>query len=538
MMTDSTLEQKTPAEINEIFIYNDRFLAAAYLSMAVGVIILIINLLRIGGSRFVLGLNSVVALATVVTLLVLSLRIYDRLKNVPRTNLLWMSISIGFGLWTFLEAVRLIVFLASSAPRFFVLNWLWVIGYFSLFYGLYLRYIDLETPLTVRQKQIVWGGVGLGLAYLLFAQFLPLLGGKSPSVSGAIAGLLYALADLGLLFLLGSISLSLWGKFGGPWKYFALAVGMKFLGEAVMQFPSNLGTGFLFSFANFFHYAWYGFAAFGLLVYDMALSHPFGPATKVVAKEEMTPNASALIFTDEQDNVIKTSINFRYVMRLPDSIVINGAPLHKVLGVSEESFQEFKAQLRKHGNLKKYVIQPSYLRAGYKAWLTAIASSDQQRRYSGMDMVVQVLTESLAGAGLTNEERALVENIFYLSGASGTDNQNLLITYFNLHYKMLAGLAFQYEGSRRAAGLSDRVNQVAKQQRLMVRVLEQELNVPENVKLDDLGKSVSILLAAGREYMSGQAGKDVVIRETERLHREADRSTKILIKKYDLARMN
>lgn len=102
---------------------------------------------------------------------------------------------------------------------------------------------------------------------------------------------------------------------------------------------------------------------------------------------------------------------------------------------------------------------------------------------------------------------------------------------------MLAGLAFQYEGSRRAAGLSDRVNQVAKQQKLMVRVLEQELNVPENVKLDDLGKSVSILIAAAREYLSGLAGAEIVMRETEQLHRETDRSTKGLIKKYDLSRM-
>ncbi len=539
-MNDPTLEQKAPAEISEIFAYNDRFLAIAYSIAAVGVILFIINMLRIGGNRFVQGLNIVVALAAAVVLLVLALRIYERLKDIPRVSLLWTAISIGVGLWTLWEAVRLMVFFVSPSPRFFVLNWLWVIGYLPLFYGFYLRYIDLETPLSKRQQQILWGGLALGLGYIILFQFIPLIFGRVPSVSGAIAGLLYALADLGLLFLLGSIVLSQWGKFGGPWKYFALAIGLKFLGEAVIQFPANLGVNFpiSLSFANFFHYSWYGFAAFGLFMYDMALAYQLEPSEPVLLKEEISPNANALLFTDEQDIVIKSSINFRYVMRLPDSIAIAGTPVQKVLGISDAVFQDLKSQLRKQGNLKKYIVQPSYFRAGYKAWITAIASSDQQRRYNGMDIVVQVVTEGLAGAGLTHEERALVENIFYLSGASGEDSENLLITYFNIHYRMLAGLAFQFEGSRRAAGLSERVNQVAKQHKLMVRVLEQELNVPETVKLDDLGKSVSILLAAGREYLSGLAGAEIVMRETEHLHREADRSTKSLIKKYDLARMS
>lgn len=538
-MNDFTLEQKSPAEINEIFAYNDRFLAVTYSAAAVGVMVLIFNLLRVGGNRFVQGLNSVLALAVAIMLLVFALRIYERLNDVPRVSLVWTSLSVGIGLWTLLEAIRLIVFFASPAPRFSVLNWFWLPGYLPLFYGLYLRYIDLQNPPTARQKQIMWGGLGLGLVYLFVAQLRPLLGGQSPSLGGAIAGLLYALADLGLLFLLGNIILSLWGNFGGPWKYFALAFGLKFLGESVLQYPSNFGTGFLFSLSNVFHYTWYGFAVFGLFMYEMALAYQFNkPSEPVSSNEEVSPNASALLFTDEQDNVIKSSINFRYITRLPDTIAITGTPVQKILGISDVVFQDMKAQLRKQGHIKKYVIEPSYFRAGHKAWVTAIASSDQQKRYSGMDMVIQVLTEGLAGAGLTNEERALVENIFYLSGVTGQDSENLLITYFNLHYRMLANLAVQYEGSRRAAGLSDRVNQVAKQQKLLVRVLEQEINVPENVKLDDLGKSVSTLIAAAREYISGLAGAELVMRETERLHREADRSTKSLIKKYDLARMN
>lgn len=543
-MNDSTLEKMTPAEVREIFLYNDRFLVISYSAAAVGFILLWINLLRLGGNRSVQGLNSVIALALALIASAIAFRIRERLKEETRLDYLWLAILLGFGLWALLEAIRMLVLFFSPAPRLLALSWFWVIGYLPMFYAFYLRYVYLESQLTERQRQWLWGGAGLGLAYVVFALLIPLVTGRAPSMAGGITAILSALSDLGLLFLLGRIILALWGFAGGPWRYFALAFVIKFAGAIVLQYPANFGVGaaggqnFMLSLANLAHYGWYGVAAFGLIFYESLLTHQTQPVTTVVVSQEVAPNASALLFTDEQDKVVKTSINFRYVMRLPDAIPTVGAPLQQVLGLSDATFQDFRTQLRKQGNVKRYVVEPSYFRAGYKAWVTAIASSDQQKRYNGMDVVVQVVTEGVAGAGLTIEERALVENIFYLSGATGEDSENLLITYFNIHYRMLAGLAFQYEGSRRAAGLSDRVNQVAKQNKLLVRVLEQELNVPENVKLDDLGKSVSLLLAAGREYLSGLAGAEIVMRETEHLHREADRSTKSLIKKYDLARMN
>lgn len=537
-MNESSLEYKPSAEVNEIFSYNDRFLAITYSVSAAGILVFLINLLRIGGNRFVHGLNGLTALLTAALLTLLAVQIYRRLHAVPRASWIWMAFAIGFGFWAVLELIRLVSIVVSPAPRLTLLNWLALLGYAPLFYALALRYTALEIYPSRRQKQMLWAGLTVGVASLVLFRLLPLLNQQTPHPMGAIAGLLHALADLGLLFFLGSIVLAQWTVFGGPWRYLALAVIVKFLGDSAFAFPTNFGPGFLVSFANFFHYTWYGLAAFGLFVYETALAHQFEPPAPPPKPPEIAPNASALLFTDEHDNVIKTSLNFRYITRLPDSIPLTGAPAYAVLGLSESAFQEMKTQLRKQGNLKKYVIEPSYFRAGSKAWITAIPSFDQQRHYTGMDMVVQVLTEGVAGAGLTNEERAMVENIFYLSGSTGEDMEDLLITYFNLHYRMLAGLAMQYEGSRRAGGLSNRVNQVAREQRLLVRVLEQELNVPEGVSVDDLGRSVSLLLAAGREYLTDLAGAEIVLQETERLHREADRTTRSLMKKYNLRRMN
>ena len=171
-----------------------------------------------------------------------------------------------------------------------------------------------------------------------------------------------------------------------------------------------------------------------------------------------------------------------------------------------------------------------------KAWLTASVSYDPQKKYNGVDMVVQVLAEGVGGAPLTSEERALAENIFWLTGAQGEDSFKLLTDYFNAHYKLLSTLASRYEGSQRAAGLSEAVNQVAVKQKIAVRVLEQQIMVTGNVKIEDLGAAISTLLKTARGYVTQLAGPEIVGQETDQLHQQMDRSTRSLVERFNLAK--
>ncbi len=529
-MNESSLEYKSPAEVNEIFSYNDRFLAITYSASAAGILVFLFNLLRIGGNRFVHGLNGLTALLTAALLTLLAVQIYRRLHAVPRASWIWMAFAIGVGFWAVLELIRFVSIVVSPAPRLTLLNWLALLGYAPLFYALALRYTALETYPSPRQQQMLWAGLAVGLAYLALFRLPPVLNGQVLHPAGCHCRAAARPGRFGAAVLSGQHRPGAVESLRRPLALPRPGGDGQISGRFGLRLPGQLRAGLSGLVCQLLSLRLVRTGGLGLFVYETALAHQFEPPAPPLKPQEIAPNASALLFTDENDIVIKTSLNFRYLTRLPDSIPLTGAPASAVLGLSESAFQELKTQLRKHGSLKKYVIEPSYFRAGSKAWVTAIPSFDQQRRYTGMDMVVQVLTEGVAGAGLTNEERAMVENIFYLSGSTGEDVEDLLITYFNLHYRMLAGLAMQYEGSRRAGGLSNRVNQVAREQRLLVRVLEQELNVPEGVSVDELGRSVSLLLAAGREYITDLAGADIVLQETERLHREADRTTRSLMK--------
>jgi hypothetical protein len=321
-----------------------------------------------------------------------------------------------------------------------------------------------------------------------------------------------------------------------------IGFAVKFLGEVILLFPAQLGSGpfgwgnFLTSIANFAHYLWYIFPMLGMFVYDLVLSHKNVPLPSVKIKEEMLPNANALVFTDGNDTVIRTSLNFRYLLQLPDTIATSQVSLAELLGLSDETYQDLKTQLLRQEKAIKYVVESSYRRPGQKAWLTASVSYDPQKKYNGVDMVVQVLAEGVGGAPLTSEERALAENIFWLTGAQGEDSFKLLTDYFNAHYKLLSTLASRYEGSQRAAGLSEAVNQVAVKQKIAVRVLEQQIMVTGNVKIEDLGAAISILLKTARGYVTQLAGPEIVGQETDQLHQQMDRSTRSLVERFNLAK--
>ncbi len=531
-----------PAVINlrEILLYNDRFLAVAYLSVGWSVIVLLINVLHLGGDRFVQGLNSVMAVLFTIAGQAFVVRIREKLKNDSRADLLWLALLLSFGLWSLLEVLRMLLLFLSPAPRFAFLNWFWILGYLTALYAFYLHFMLLEGQLTARQRQMLLG-VGLfgGLLSAVVLLLPAFLGFPNRYTAGIVFSLLYGLADLGLLLILLRIFFFYGRGYGGPWKFFTLAWAIKFLGVVVLQFPSNhalgaVGWSFWLSIANFAHYYWYGFAVLGLFVYYLVLQHQTAPQQTVARQEYAAPNASALVFTDEQDRVIKTSLNFRFIMRLPEQIATSDLPLQQLLGVNEETYRDLRMQLRKQGSVKKMVFEPVY-HPGQKAWITAAAALDQERRYNGMNVVVQVVAEGVAGSGLTNEERALVDNIFLATGSEGEDHQKLLVDYFNMIYKMFSNLVTEYEGSRRAAGLNEIVNQAARKQKMSLQVLEQELNVTGDLKLDDLGKAVSILLAAARSYVTNLAGPEVVRREVDHLHQQLDRSTKTLVSRYKLA---
>jgi len=531
-----------PAAVNlrEILLYNDRFLAVAYLAVGWSVIVLLINLLHLGGNRFVQGLNSVMAVLFTIAGQAFIVRIREKLKADSRADLLWLALLLSFGLWSLLETLRMLLLFLSPAPRFAFLNWFWILGYLTVLYAFYLHFVLVEGQLTMRQRQMLQGAAILGGIIIVAALIIPIFQPVSNRyTAGIVFSLIYGLADLGLLLILLRIFFSYGRAYGGPWKFFALAWAVKFLGAVVLQFPSNYGLGlvgwsFWLSLGNFAHYYWYGFAILGLFVYYLVLQHQTAPQMVVARQESLAPNASALIFTDEQDKVIKTSLNFRFVMRLPEQVATANLPVQQLLGISEDAYREMRTVLRKQGNLKKMSFEPSY-RPGQKAWITATAALDPERRYNGMNMVVQVVAEGVAGSGLTNEEHALVDNIFLATGIAGEDSQKLLVDYFNMIYKMFSNLVTEYEGSRRAAGLSEMVNQTARKQKMSLQVLEQELNVTGDFKLDELGKSVAILLSAARSYVTNLAGPEVVRREIDHLHQQIDRSTKNLVSRYKLA---
>ncbi len=540
-MNEGTEKMRLPAKAQEILLENNRFLTLGSWAAIWVVIVLLINLLRLGGYRFVLIVDSVTAILSAAIAAALAEMVRQEYQDESPYDLIWLSIPVAFGTWSILEIFRLVDTSILSRAQFSALVWFWSLGYLPLAYGLYERYKLITDSPTPHQRNLILGCGGLGVLFILVTAMPALFSAGATGIAAAILSILYSIFDLALLVVTLRIIFTYQGYFPGPWVFFAGGFVLKIIGDAVLRYPGQLGSGagfekFLLSIVNFSHYCWYFLPALGMLVYKTLLTHKNVPPPNVQIKEEMTPNSNALAFTDKNDTVIRTSLNFRYLLRLPDEIATSQTHLRDLLGISESTYNELKTILNQQESLNKFVVEPSYLRKGQKAWITAAVSFDPQKKYNGADIVVQVLAEGVGGASLTSEERALAENIFWLTGSKGEDEFKLLTDYFDINYRMLSGVATRYEGSKRAAKLSELVNQAAAKQRLPVRVLEQSIMVTGKVKLEELGAAVSILLGAARGYVSNLAGLEYVLRETDRINQQMDRSTKKLIERYKLAK--
>jgi hypothetical protein len=546
MSTPNTESPILPVRAGDILLASPRFLQAAISITAWTVIILLLNILRIGGNDFVFDVNIFSASAVSALAAGYTAKVWWELKDDPLSNQVWRFLLISFSLWAGLEAVRLLRMLTSQNPALPALTWFGLASYPTFFYGLYKRHQDIRDTPSIEQRRLLWGIGGVGLLFILGAEIFPaIFQAYKADIAASILTSLYTLLDLALLLGTIRIVLTYQTAFAGPWRFFAIGLAAKTAGEIVLFFPGQFGAGnpgmgnFLLSLANFAHYNWYIFAALGMVVYDTIIQHknaPSSSASAPVMAEEKTPNANALIFTDKDDLVIRTSLNFRYLLRLPDGIATSKLPLRELLGLSETDYDEYKTLLLKQSQVTKFIVKPAYLRQGQKAWLTSVVSYDVRRKYNGADTIVQVLAEGVGGASLTSEERAVAENIFWRAGSQGEDNLQLLIDYFNTNYKMLSSLASEYEGSKRAAGLSETVNQVASRQKISVNVLEQQIMVRTGVKLEELAPVTAILLDTARAYVSKLAGPEIVRQETEQINRQADLSTKKLIERFKLAK--
>jgi hypothetical protein len=364
--------------------------------------------------------------------------------------------------------------------------------------------------------------------------------------------MLYPLADLTLVTLAALVMLSRQGMYRAPWLFVVASFFARLLANALFGLSAASGqyypegtTSLLTSFASSLYLACYGTYALGVYVFDiirrredpLPKSKPVVEQGILAGERELTANTSALLFTDENDMVIQTSENFRFIMRQASGADINGTPLQTVLGITNEEYNTFKNTLITQKSVHDFAVRPSHLGKLARAWLTAIPSYDVLKRFNGMNMVVRIFSESRAGTLLTYEERALVEGILAAAGAQGEDSRQLMVDYFNANYKMLCDLAVRNSGLRVVTEMTNQLNNFALRNKWTVRVENREIMLTGKLELRDVGKIIRALLLSARGQVARAIGPEIVEKETTRFNLAIDVSTRALVDQYKLGGM-
>ncbi len=531
----------------DILLNNAAFLTFAFSVSVFGLIYFIINVFVIGGDRFVMGLSDFLALVAAVSATTFAILLWNRLKADPSSNQIWGAISIGLGLWTLTQLFWFFTAIIDRGNVVFSVGYLfWILAYPPIFYGLFNRYRAMQASLPRKQ----WWKV---FVTLLPAVLLTISGAahilrtsRDAEWFASLFSLLLSIADIGLLGLAILIFFSFegHGSFRTPWRVIGIAFLLRTFGNlaytyAVLRglYAPNGQVNFLTGFSNFSYAYWYLLFTFGLFIYQVLLDFEIkGPKSLTPAQPSASPNARVLIFNDEKDNVIKASLNYSLAMHLPNQTQVIGAPLHTILGITDQVYSEMKDNLKKTG-VYTNVVPSSYLGKNQRVWISAIRSENVLKQYNGANIVLRVFAEARAATVLTSEENALAESILSNTGSQGADTEHLLLNYFSAHYKLLHGLATQFSGARIARALTEVINETANRNRWSMRIENQVLMVTGNMKTQEIGKALAVLIKAGRGYVSSNIGPEVVRRECDKLDQQMDKSTKTLMDMFRLSGM-
>ncbi len=518
----------------EVLSYNEKFIASAIGLGVWALVLFVINLSGIGGGEFTQLVNAISGAAAAALLAYLALRArgskYDRvtLKNS------WRVLHNSIGLWAGAEILRLFLSLAFSLGG---QAWLWLFGYLPIFYGLRQDKQEINLKRTPRQLTITGLVILLGLGYVTVYGILPpLQGNPPPNPLGNTLGILYTLIDLALISVLLTQMQDRKESAYTPLGLLAVAFGFKIMGNLAFGYAGSLAAHPLpLALIRYAHAQWYLPAILFLVVFDVLLQYERQDNSRQKA-EETRPNATALIFSDGENRIIKYSVNYRLLAQIPREIGITHTPLQEALGLAPEAYQKLQTELQTKNQVKGFAAESKHFGKGRKIWINAVNSYDAQHRYTGVNMVVRAFTESSAGMLLTIEEQALADSILVATGEEGEETDILLARYFNLNYKTLARMVIQYEGSRTAVGMTQAVNRIADKNHWSVRVLNDELNITGNIKKEELSRAISELLLTARGYVAAIAGTETLNEEIERINRQTDRSTKKVIEAYGLGK--
>src|SRR5512140_2446280 len=141
----------------QLTVFSDRqFRWVTYIVVTIAAIILLVNLLLLGGNSFVFSLNSAINAPMAIVITIAALAAWQKVGTEKNKRLLWAGILIGWALWALAEIIySLYSILGQEAPFPSIADIFWMAGYIPMGLGLYLRSRTMPVKPTRNQTMTI-----------------------------------------------------------------------------------------------------------------------------------------------------------------------------------------------------------------------------------------------------------------------------------------------------------------------------------------------------------------------------------------------
>lgn len=531
-------------EIKGLF-QNPRFVTALIIISLLTIILVVCNVLVLGGDGFYNLLNTLVSPLIALIACYLFYKAWETKRDAASQSL-WAAMAWGFGLWGLADSIWAFyaLVLQQETPYPSIADLVWIIGYIPLFYALITRLRTLKVTPTRRQQYLIYGLNSILIVIILTFIVMPIF--QNFTADRALEGiisLIYPLGDLGLVILTSLILILLReGRYSVIWRLIFTGIFIMTVSDLLfvystwreIYFPDSHVNAITILVDTTYNLA-YIFIALGIYIYRFIWNFD----DTFVLNIEKLPAVKYYAFagTDQEGRLILISDNF--------FCLVNGDPkanyykrqLSEVLGVRPGDWRELVNQIKNEAVLRNepFYIWPS-VQKKRKVWITAMANYDPSREFNGINFAFSAdmpVREDLR-MPQAKELLPMLNYLLSLAGSPPQEEIQAIRAYSQEMIRLFSSLLYQFGGTQLNNALFEALQQTVKQYALQVKIDGQSMNIPEVEEGNDLASSVLPLLKSARDFTVDLVGRQIVDDEIKELEKQLTPTVQRDLDKYQL----
>lgn len=444
---------------------NRQFKNAAIAGVAFILILLIVNILLIGGDAFVYTFNSIpnAPLAIIVTIAAAS--VWRQISAEDQRRRLWSGLAIGWALWALAETIwSLSSIFGQEVPYPSLADLFWVVGYIPMSIGLLSATSTTPTKLTTAQKLMLWGVSAVAVLLASVFVFTPIIQEFDPQelVVSAL-NLIYPLGDL---FVMGIVWRLFFvyekGDYGFSWRLLIVGFIVMTFSDLVftyatwqdLYYPDMKATVLSRFVIDFIYTLSYLLCFLGIYALHILLREQ-RPVKPSVQPKTPPLYGHIMIYLTGNNTVVTTSLNFG---RFFGANVEQGKTLAEVLTISQQDERIILEKLQTEGKVTDLPIQVQDCNGVlHTIKLNGVPTHNPQREYSGANILLRIpVADHLFDQALSQYNRSMARHVLLQSeSAYDAEVKTFLVAYFLPYIKVLLELVSHEGGKPMAQSLLD-----------------------------------------------------------------------------------